>query len=226
MENRSFVNDACMPIEGVQRIIEEITRGTEQAVVLSLAESKKKAEAILSEAAKQAEAQRCVIESRGELEAQRQTQRILAEARVRARREQMLAKEEMVQLSFQQARKTLSILVETRSVGGLAYPLILYRLIKESVIASGVTSLEVWVNQSDRALVSYEILNQIATEAGNAQGARISLAMSDEALICIGGAVVRSIDGKVSVDNTLEARLERSKNTLRILVAKALFDGK
>ena len=39
----------------------------------------------------------------------------------------------------------------------------------------------------------------------------------------MGGAVVQSTDGKVRVDNTLEARIERFRDSIRTRVAKELF---
>ena len=47
--------------------------------------------------------------------------------------------------------------------------------------------------------------------------------VSDEPLTCMGGVVVRSIDGKVRVDNTFESRIERYMETVRTRVAKELF---
>lgn len=212
--------------EGVHKIINEIEKSAEQTAASLMAQAKGKADAMLSDATRRAEEERHAIQSRAELEAQRESQRILAEARIRVRREQMRAQEEMLQDSFQQAWETLRIMAEIGSIDGVVYKDILDRLIVESIVSSGAVSLEVLVNQRDRAFVGCEMLSRLATKVSDELGRVISLSLSSETLMCLGGVVVRSTDGKVCVDNTLEARMERFKDVLRVRVAKELFSRK
>ena len=91
------------------------------------------------------------------------------------------------------------------------------------VVVADVESLEVLVNPRDKGLLSEAEVSRISAETGKELGTSISLRVSEEPLTCIGGVVVRSADGKVRVDNTFEARIERFRETIRTHVAKELF---
>ena len=54
----------------------------------------------------------------------------------------------------------------------------------------------------------------------------ISLTLSDKSIQCLGGVVVRDAEKHVEVDNTLEAKLDRLKGSIRVEVAKILFGDK
>ena len=209
-----------MSVDGVQKIIAEINKSAEKQVSEILSESKQKADAVLSTAREKAEAEAGAIISRGEQEARRESQRILAEARIKARREKVKAQEEVVNLAFIGARESMQKMAEGK---GEDYKKVLEELIKESVLSSGSESLEVLFDSRYKGLVTDDSLNKIAQEAGPDLGMTISLSVSDEALTCLGGVVVKSADGKVRIDNTFEARIDRFRDNIRTLVAKELF---
>lgn len=209
-----------MSADGVQKIIAEIDKSAEKQVSGILSESRQKADIVLSGARGKAEAEAVAIITRGEQEARRESQRILAEARIRARREKVKAQEDVVSLAFQSARESMQKMAEGK---GEDYRKVLETLIKESVLSSSSEALEVLLDSRDKGLVSEEILNRIAQEAGPDLGMTISLRVSDEELTCLGGVVVKSADGKVRVDNTFEARIDRFRDNIRTLVAKELF---
>ena len=213
-----------MATDGVQKIIEEIEKSTEKIVSDILSDAQKKVDDKLEDAKKEADVQQREILSKGEQEAQRESQSILAEARIKARRERVKAQEVIVQKSFDRARDMLRKLADERSADGVQYKEVLEQLIKESVVSSGCGSLEVLTNSRDGDLVSHDVLNSIAEESGRELGIRVSLSTSHESLACMGGVVVRSNDGKIRVDNTFEARIERFMETIRTRVAKELFD--
>lgn len=212
-----------MSTDGVRKIIEEIEKSAEKKVAEILSEAQKKVEAKLNATRTAAEEQDRTILSRGEQEARRESQRILAEARIKARREKAGGQEELVRKSFERAQETLKRIAEERNVDGTKYSEVLERLIIESVKASGAESLEVLLNPRDKALISQEILDGIAQAMDVEQATKIGLRISEEGLSSMGGVVVRSIDGKVRVDNTFESRIDRFRETVRTRVAKKLF---
>ncbi len=214
-----------MSTDGVRKIIEEIEKSTEKKVSELLSEAKEKVGAVLDDARKKASDEESAILARGEQEARRESQRILAEARIKARREQVKAQEEVVQKSFDTARKTLLKMADEKKAAGIEYRDVLERLIRESTVSSGIQSLEVLVNPRDQGLVSQDVLSRIAAQAGKELGMTMSLRVSDEPLACMGGVVVRSADGKVRVENTFESRIERFREAIRTQVAKELFPG-
>jgi len=209
-----------MSADGVRKIIEEIEKGAEAQISAILAEAGEKADSVLNEAREKADTEAGAIVSRGEQEARRESQRILAEARIKARREKVKAQEEMVGRAFESARENMKQLAESKSEN---YKKILVSLIRESVLSSGASSLEVILDPRDKALIPEDRLNEIARETGAELGRSMSLSVSKEALACLGGVVVKSADGKVRIDNTFEARIDRFRDDIRTLVAKTLF---
>lgn len=209
-----------MSVDGVQKIIKEIDKSTKKQVSEILSESKQKVDTVLIGAREKAAVEASAIISRGEQEARRESQRILAEARIKARREKVKAQEDVVKLAFISARESMQKMAEGK---GDDYKKVLEALIKESVLSSSAESLEVLFDPRDKGLVPEDGLNKIAQEAGPDLGMTISLSVSAEELSCLGGVVVKSADGKVRIDNTFEARIDRFRDNIRTLVAKELF---
>ncbi|MCP4716987.1 MAG: hypothetical protein GY868_17820 [Deltaproteobacteria bacterium] len=213
-----------MSNDGVQRIIDEIGKSTEAAVSEVLSEAKQKADAVLQESQQKAGGEEREIVARGEQEARREAQRILAEARIQARKATIAAQEEVVKKTFDTALETLRSLAEQGSAESASYKTVLEGLIREAVVSAGVASLEVQVNPRDKGLLTQDVLSAIAAECGSELSMQVSLGLSDEPLSCLGGVVVRSADSKVRVDNTLESRIERFRDSIRTLVARELFN--
>ena len=206
---------------GVEKIIAQIEKTAEEKVAVILAGAREKAEAILAEARGQAAEQERAALARGEQESRRESQRILAEARIQARRACVKAQEDMVKQAFSQAMQALQALAD----GGSSYPDVLKRLIVESIAATDTCDLEVLVRQADRSLLTAEMLNSVAEEGSRVTGRTIVLTLAAESVAAAGGAVVRSLDGRVRVDNTFKARTDRFMDVIRTRVAKELFVG-
>ncbi len=207
-----------MSADGVQSIIEQIEKSAGTSVSANLSEAKEKVDAVLTEAGKQAGDEEQSILNRGEQESRRESQRILAEARIKARREKVKAQEEVVQQAFDKAQALLRTMAAEGRADGIEYRDVIERLIAESAVSAGAADLEVLVDPRDKAVVSADLLNKIAGRVG-----QVSLKLSDEPLSCMGGVVVRSLDGTVRVENTFESRIERFRETIRTRVAKELF---
>ena len=206
---------------GVDKIIAQIEKTAEGKVADILAKAREKAEALLAGAREQAAEQERATLARGEQESRRESQRILAEARIQARRACVKAQEDTVKQAFSQAMQALQSLAD----GGSSYPEVLKSLIVESIAATDSAELEVLVRQADHALLTTEYLNAVATDASRETGRSIKLTLGTEAVVAAGGAMVRSLDGRVRVDNTFKARTALFMDAIRTRVAKELFVG-
>ena len=206
---------------GVEKIIAQIEKTAEEKVADILAKARGKAEVLLAEAREQAAEQERAALARGEQESRRESQRILAEARIQARRACVKAQEDTVKQAFSQAMQALQALAD----GGSSYPEVLKSLIVESIAATDTSDLEVLVRQADRSLLTAEMLNSVAEEGSRVTGRTIVLTLAAESVAAAGGAVVRSLDGRVRVDNTFKARTDRFMDVIRTRVAKELFVG-
>jgi V/A-type H+-transporting ATPase subunit E len=210
---------------GVDKIIAQIEKTAEGKVADILAKAREKAEALLAEAREQAAEQERATLARGEQESRRESQRILAEARIQARRACVKAQEDTVKQAFAQAMQALQTLADSGAAGGSSYPEVLKSLIVESIAATDSAELEVLVRQADHALLTTEYLNAVATDASRETGRSIKLTLAAEAVVAAGGAMVRSLDGRVRVDNTFKARTALFMDAIRTRVAKELFVG-
>jgi len=204
---------------GIEKIIAEIDRNAARETGEILSEARGRADRLLAEARQEASRRERTILFKGEQEAGQESQRIVAEARIRARRAEMDAREEVLQQAFARAQHML----KGAATQGAAYQATLERLICAAAISSGADSLEVLVNQRDRALLSQADLSRIAARVAGEQGRAAALICAPESPACMGGVVLRSTDGSVRVDNTFEARLERFRQDLRTQAARLLF---
>ena len=210
---------------GVDKIIAQIEKTVEEKVADILAKAREKAEVLLAEAREQAAEQQRATLARGEQESRRESQRILAEARIQARRACVKAQEDTVKQAFSQAMQALQTLADSGAAGGFSYPDVLKSLIVESIAATDTNDLEVLVREPDRSLLTPEFFSAAATEGSRVTGRSIKLTLGTEAVAAAGGAMVRSLDGRVRVDNTFKARTTRFMDAIRTRVAKELFVG-
>jgi len=91
---------------------------------------------------------------------------------------------------------------------------VLVRLVREGVSELGGPAVYVRMNPSDRADAAKNGF------PGEVDGVEVRL--EDETLDCAGGVTVTDETGRITVDNTFEARLDRRRGALRELVAEGL----
>ncbi len=197
--------------EKLDKIIARIEEDAKAEVERILKDARTKAEEIRKEAEIKARARREEIVSRGRREAEQERARIVANAKLRARKALLDAKEEVIREAFTRAEKALAEVAK-----GERYPEILKRLILEAIETIG-GDVEVVAREEDKKILSRSFLQEVAREA------KVKVTLADDTISSIGGVVVRSRDGRTEVDNTFETRLERIKGELRSSVARVLF---
>ncbi len=197
--------------ESAAKIIERIKEDADKEAAAILEEAKKEAAAILEEAKRKAEQRRSDIIARGEKEAELLRQRIVANAKLKARKSGLDAKEELISAVFKEAEKELGKVASTDK-----YMDILRELIREGVASVGEDA-EVVGRKEDEKLLKGGLLEDLSKELG------VKITLSPEKIESIGGVIVRSKSGKVEVNNTFETRMQRMQDTLRSEIAKILF---
>jgi V/A-type H+-transporting ATPase subunit E len=125
----------------------------------------------------------------------------LSEARRVARRITLGAKEELIDECFSKAKEQL------RSLTGEEYKNVLVQLIKDSLPLIGESGTVKLTREEDKSILSS--FPNLTQKPGLVQG--------------LGGIILESSDGKIVVDNTFDAILERKKEDIRTEVAKILF---
>ncbi len=212
-----------MSDEGVDKIISHIDAEAEKEISEILLKAQAEADKIRKAAQEKAEREAERTLSNGKRVASLEGQRIIAETRIDVRRRRMDAQEEAITASFEGATKVLEELAEKGKRDNLVYKDIMFDLIASASEIVAGNKLELAFNQRDSKIFNKKMMGELATFVKKRTGRDISLALTDKAIQCLGGVVVRDIEKSVEVDNTLEAKLNRLKESIRVDVAKVLF---
>jgi vacuolar-type H+-ATPase subunit E/Vma4 len=196
-----------------------------------LEEAKKSAEHIIQEAQKSAEetlekqrqlgVQKAnesarLLFKKAESEVELNKLRSMANAKIKANWVILSKKETWIDNVLNEAKNKLKILTQSKK-----YLPILEKLIIEAGVILGGKELEVLLNKQDSA--SPLKLDDLAKEISERTGFETKLRLSEEKPKVIGGAIVRTANGKVVMDNTFDDILRRREKDLRSEIAKILF---
>jgi len=184
------------------------------------------------ERAAQAEIERIKAEAEAEAEAVCRKHRAAGQAMLQVERTRRLnrAKLEASQQVLQTREKLIiAALAATRQhlvalTAAETYPPLLRQLTEESVATLGKTQpLCLRARKTD-----VELMNQIAQELGLSATVIGDLTDGDssEPAPCLGGLAVSTADNRISLTNTLEARLQRVAQLYRAQIAEIIFDGR
>lgn len=212
-----------MRSDGSAKIIQEIVKIADAQTAELIADAQAQAQNLLKAAEKKAEYERQhIIESVAQ-HAQLESQRILAEARVREKRAKLLLQEELIQAAFNRGLLMLESFAKRGSDHGILYRDVLVGLAKEALLSVGQQTMELLCNERDRHLFDRQTIEDISRELSAAVGKQVSLRLAAETISCCGGVIVRDSTDRLRIDNTFEARMERSRQSLRTEVMRILF---
>jgi V/A-type H+-transporting ATPase subunit E len=212
-----------MSDEGVDRIISHIEAETENEASEILLKAQAEADKIKKAAQEKTEREAERILSNGKRVASLEGQRIIAETKIDVRRKRMDAQEEAIAKSFEEARKVLEELAEKGKWDNFVYKDILFNLIVSAAEVVAGNKLELVFNQRDRKTFNKTRLKEVSELVKKRTGKDISLALTEETMQFLGGVIVRDREKSMEVDNTLETKMNRLKETIRVDVARILF---
>lgn len=194
---------------GADEIIKKIEERVNAEVEAIIAEANNKRKAILEEANADAERRRQAILEKSEKDAILEKQRIIADANLKARRLKWEVQEELINQVLDATKNEVKKIRDSPK-----YNDVLKGLIHEAVQSIGADKLEVILSEGDTI-----DLDAISNEIG------VELVLSDERVTGMGGVVVRTLDGRIEVDNTFDKRMERFSEVLRTEITTTLFGG-
>lgn len=134
----------------------------------------------------------------GKKEADKIEKQIIGGADIEARNKQLLALEASVDKVF---AKALDQITNNDRSGD--YANLIKSLLDESIRILGTSKVLVSTNSKDRSVVESALSGFPGSE------------LSPDVIECIGGIVIKSKDGAMAFDNTLDARIERLKPLIR-----------
>ncbi|AFS81651.1 H+transporting two-sector ATPase E subunit [Candidatus Nitrosopumilus koreensis AR1] len=188
--------------------IDKILKNTENDVLSNIKSALDDSQKNLDDSVPKLEAEYDKILSDGKKEAEKIEKQIIGSADIEARNKQLMALEEAVTKVFS---KALDQIANTDRSGD--YSNLIKTMIEEATQILGTSEITVSTNAKDKDVVQ-STLSQFS-------GAE----MSSDTIDCLGGVVVKSKDGAMTFDNTIDARIERLKPLIRKEIASKFGVG-
>lgn len=201
---------------GTSKIVESIMSEAQEKADVIIQDANAEVSAIQAKAEKTAEVEKTKILENGKKQSDMRYQQIISEAKMNARRAELGAKEEVIEAAFNQAIGELKV---KASSGDDEYKDSLSKMIKEAADEIGGNDLIIQLNEADTNSLKQD-LSASGSDSFQLNGINFTLG---EPIDAMGGAVLKTINGDIEVNNTIEARLERFKSILRSEVAEILF---
>jgi len=178
--------------------IDKIIINTEKTILSNIKAAFDDSQNNLDDSIPELESEFDKIISDGKKEADKLEKQIIGSSDLEARNKQLLALEDAVDKVF---TKALEQIANTDRSGN--YADLIKSLLDESTKILGTSEVTVHTNSKDKDVVQ-SALSQFS-------GAELSSKTID----CIGGIIIKSKDGTMTFDNTLDARIERLKPLIR-----------
>ena len=201
---------------GTSKIVESIMSVAQEKADLIIQDANAEVSQINAKAEKTAEAEKTKILENGKKQSDMRYQQIISEAKMNARRAELDAKEDVIDAAFNQAIGELKV---KASSGDDEYKESLSKMIKEAADELGSNDLILQLNEADTKKIKDDLSSQ-GSDSFELGDVKFTLG---EPIDAIGGAVLKTANGDIEVNNTIEARLERFKSILRSEVAEILF---
>ncbi|MCI7427930.1 MULTISPECIES: V-type proton ATPase subunit E [Methanobrevibacter] len=199
---------------GTDKIVSSIMSEAQEKADVIIQEVNAEVSAIEAQADKTAEVEKAKILENGKKQSDMRYQQIISEAKMNARRAKLSAKEEIIEAAFE---KAVSELEQKASSQSADYEDSLIKMIKEAADEIGGDDLIIQLNEADTNQFKGEISSDNTFDV---EGIKFKLG---EPINAIGGAILKTSNGDIEVNNTIDARLERFKSILRSEVANVLF---
>ena len=186
----------------LESTIDKILKQTEIENLSSLKKSFEESLDILTKSQTSLEQEYDRIIDEGKKEAEKIEKQIIGSSDLESRNKQILLVEESVQKVFDKAIEKIS-----SSTHSDDYSKLMESLLEESTNALGTTEVIVNTNSKDK-----QIVKSLLSKFSGAE-------LSNDSIDCLGGVEVKSKDGTMTFNNTIDARVERMKPLIRKEIA-------
>ena len=188
-------------VGALEKTIDKILKKSEEELLESLKQSLDNSKKILSDSLPPLEQEYDRIIAEGKKDADKLQSQIVGSSGLAERNKQILLVEESVEKVIDKAIEKLRESLQKD------YTNLMTQLIDEAITSLGTTDIVISTNARDSDLVK-SILKKFK-----------GVTLSSDTIKCIGGIFVKSKDGSMNFDNTIDARLERLKPVIRKDVA-------
>jgi V/A-type H+-transporting ATPase subunit E len=224
---------------GAENIVSNIMSEAQNKADGIIQEAQTQADTIIKSGEKKAEAAKNQILVSGKKQADMRHQQIISEAKMNARRFELEAKEEVINAAFDKATEDLKNIASTDNE---EYIDALIKMIKEAATEIGGGELIIQLKEDDipkiksnlgviaadvKAVITKNKKDQLnlknMAKDVSSQTEKETTFEIGEPINTVGGAIVKTKNGEIEVNNTIESRMLRNKKNLRSEVAKILF---
>lgn len=192
----------------LERTIDKVLTKSEAEILNSLKSSLDDSEKILENSLPKLEQEFDKIIADGKKEAEKIEKQIIGSSDLEVRNKQLLIIEESIDKVFKLALDKISNTERNTEYGNF-----IQSLLNESTQVLGTTEVTVSSNSKDQQIVKSLL--------ANFPGATLS----NDAINCLGGIQIKSKDGSMTFDNTIDARIERMKPLIRKEIANKFGVG-
>jgi V/A-type H+-transporting ATPase subunit E len=192
----------------LERTIDKILSQTESNILSSLNEALTESQQKLENSTKTLEQEYDQIINDGKKEADKIEKQIMGSADLEARNKQLTTIEESIAKVFSKALDEIANTDRNDNYSNL-----IKSLLDESTKILGTTEIVVSTNTKDKEIVQSMLSQYPGSE------------LAPEPITCLGGVKVKSKDGSMTFDNTVDARIERLKPLIRKDIASQFGVG-
>jgi len=204
--------------DGADKIVSSIISEAQSKADVITQEAEKEAALIAEEGQKEAALEKEKIRENAQKQSAMKYQQLISEAKMNSRRAELEAREELIESAFKRAEDELKKIASTDSD---EYKESLKKIITEASVEIGGGDLILSLKEDDVAKVK-DAIPAIEKDIEKNTGTKTTLEIGEN-INTIGGAIVKTKNGEIEVNNTIEARTLRFKKVLRSEVAKVLF---
>lgn len=192
----------------LERTIDKVLTKSQSEILSNLKASHNESNVILENSLPKLEHEYDKIISDGKKEAEKIEKQIVGSSDLEVRNKQLVIVEESIDKVFATAIDKISNTERNTSYGNF-----IQSLLDESTKILGTTEVTVFTNSKDQQIVKSAI--------SKFPGATLS----SETIACLGGIQIKSKDGTMTFDNTIDARIERMKPLIRKEIANKFGVG-
>ena len=192
----------------LESTIDKILKQTEIENLSSLKQSFEESLGVLIKSQTLLEEEYDRIIDEGKKEAEKIDKKIIGSSDLESRNKQILLVEDSVKKVFEKAIEKIKSATHDDN-----YTKLMESLLSESTNALGTTEVTVYTNSKDK-----QIVQSLLSKFSGAE-------LSNDSIDCLGGVEVKSKDGTMTFNNTIDARVERMKPLIRKDIAKKFGIG-
>jgi V/A-type H+-transporting ATPase subunit E len=186
----------------LERTVDKILNQTEVEILTSLKNSFDESIETLSKSQSSLEQEYDKTIDEGRKESEKIEKQIVGSSDLESRNKQLLLVEESVEKVFDKAIEKIKATNRNEE-----YSKLITTLLNEATEALGTTEVMIYTNSKDQ-----DIVKQTLSKYSGAE-------LSSETIDCLGGVEIKSKDGSMAFNNTIDARIERLKPLIRKEIA-------